>query len=448
MSTGVTHRMKDATGASGPDAVDSAAAAEAGRADPHVHMSTVLKLDLDTGEAYQQLEIYWRLFDILPDAILIHCEGRVTYVNRAAMRMWGATAPESLIGNKSIDLISEDSRSDVIAFREEVTRTGIPVEIGSYRILRLDGTEGEVEGYCAPFTGLKKPALMSVIRDLSELRQTEHMLQSRITELEETRDLLEKSSAAQIKLNEELRIAKEEADAANRTKSEFLATMSHELRTPLNAIIGFSDILKSQILGPEASEKYCEYANDIHNSGQHLLALINDILDLSKVEAGQEELHEEHIVIPDLIRSITSLVRQRASQKGIGLETEISRDLPSLYADKRKLKQIFINLLTNAIKFTEAGGKVTFSAWCRRESGYVFQIVDTGIGIAPADIPKALSKFGQVDSDINRRHEGTGLGLPLTKELIELHGGSLDLQSVLGKGTTVTVRFPATRIGK
>ena len=440
--------MKDAAGASGPDATDSLAAAGAKRADPHVHMSTVLHVDRDTEEAYQQLEIYRRLFDILPDAILIHCEGRVTYVNRAAMRMWGATVPESLMGSKSIDLISEDSRSDVIAFREEVTRTGMPVEIGSYRILRLDGTEGEVEGYCAPFTGLKKPALMSVIRDLSELRQTEQTLQSRVTELEETRDLLEKSSAAQTKLNEELRIAKEAADAANRSKSDFLTTMSHELRTPLNAIIGFSDILKSQIFGPGGSEKYCEYANDINNSGQHLLDLINDILDLSKVEAGQEELHEEDIVIPELIGSITSLVRQRASKKGVKLEMEVQKDLPSLHADKRKLKQIFINLLSNAIKFTEAGGRVTFSAWCDTENGYVFQIADTGIGIAPADIPKALSKFGQVDSDINRQNAGTGLGLPLTKELIELHGGSLDLQSVLGEGTTVTVRFPAARLRK
>ena len=216
----------------------------------------------------------------------------------------------------------------------------------------------------------------------------------------------------------------------------------------MNAIIGFSGILKSQIYGPETSEQYSDFANEIYNAGQHLLDLINDILDLSKVEAGQEELHEEDIVVPELIRSIMSLVGQRALEKGVVFETEIQKDSPSLHADKRKLKQIFLNLLTNAIKFTEAGGKVTVSAWCCTESGYVFQIVDTGIGIAPADIAKALSKFGQVDSNINFQHEGTGLGLSLTKELIELHGGSLDLQSEVGAGTTVTVRFPAARIRK
>ena len=240
--------------------------------------------------------------------------------------------------------------------------------------------------------------------------------------------------------------AKEEAELANRAKSEFLAAMSHELRTPLNAIIGFSEIIKNETFGPVGSPKYREYVADINDSGLHLLDLINDILDLSKIESGTDELHEDKIEVPEIIRSALKLVGHRAEQGRIKLELELPDQLPALRADERKLKQILVNLLSNAVKFTDAGGEVTLRAWCRMDSGYVIQIVDTGIGIAPEDIPKALSRFGQVDADLNRQYEGTGLGLPLTKALVELHGGVLDLQSEVSVGTTVTVRFPAERI--
>jgi signal transduction histidine kinase len=240
--------------------------------------------------------------------------------------------------------------------------------------------------------------------------------------------------------------AKEEAEAANRAKSEFLAAMSHELRTPLNAIIGFSEIIKSETFGPVGSAKYRDYSNDIHSSGQHLLDLINDILDLSKVESGVDELYEEDVEISEAVRSAVGLVQQRAENKGIKLASDTPSALPKLRADERKLKQILVNLLTNAIKFTEAGGEVKVRIRCDPKRGCEFQIIDTGIGIAPEDISKALSQFGQVDSDVRRANEGTGLGLPLTKALIELHGGTLDLHSEVGKGTTVTLWFPAERI--
>jgi signal transduction histidine kinase len=246
--------------------------------------------------------------------------------------------------------------------------------------------------------------------------------------------------------NRELVAANEKAEFASRTKSEFLANMSHELRTPLNAIIGFSELMGNATLGPLGNPKYEEYTKDINDSGRHLLALINDILDLSKVESGADEIHEEQIQIREVVGSVITMVKGRAQKGGVKLELEVSDHLPALRADIRKLKQILVNLLSNAIKFTDPGGKVTFRIWCRTGSGYVFQVADTGIGIALDDIPKALSPFQQVDGDLNRKYEGSGLGLPLTKSLVELHGGSLDLQSRLGVGTTVTVRLPEERV--
>ena len=245
--------------------------------------------------------------------------------------------------------------------------------------------------------------------------------------------------------NQELIAANDKAEFANRTKSEFLANMSHELRTPLNAVIGFSDMIRNKVFGP-CDERYRGYALDIHQSGQHLLDLVNDILDLSKVESGGEELHEEQFEIREVIESVVTMVKGRAQKGGVKLELEVPDHPPALRADNRKLKQILMNLLSNAIKFTEPGGKVTFRIWCRRGSGYVFQIADTGIGIALDDIPKALAPFQQVDGEHNRKYEGSGLGLPLTKSLVELHGGSFDLQSRLGVGTTVTVRLPEERV--
>jgi two-component system cell cycle sensor histidine kinase PleC len=275
---------------------------------------------------------------------------------------------------------------------------------------------------------------------------SEQALQEHIAQLEAAQRKLEDQEANLIRLAGDLKIARDQAEAANRAKTEFLAAMSHELRTPLNAIIGFSEIIQTETLGPVGSVRYRDYASDIHESGEHLLDLINDILDLSKVESGLEELHEEDIEIPVLARSVWRLIQQRAQKQGVVLVLELPDDPPVLRADQRKLKQVLVNLLSNAIKFTESGGKVALKVWSQMDSGYVFQVVDTGIGIALEDIPKALSQFGQVDSALSRRHEGTGLGLPLTKALVELHGGSLDLQSELGVGTTITVRFPAERV--
>ena len=290
------------------------------------------------------------------------------------------------------------------------------------------------------------PGVQRPSEDAVQRKHREETLLARVADLETEQRQLEMRAESQTRLADDLLITRDEARAADRAKSEFLAAMSHELRTPLNAVLGFSEVIKTETFGPVGSVQYRDYANDIHASGQHLLALINDILDLSKIESGKDELQNETLEVCEIISSVLKLVEHRAEQGNIKLELELPGHPPALRADERKLKQILVNLLSNAIKFTDAGGGVTLKTWCRVDSGYVFQITDTGIGIAPEDIPKALSRFGQIDGDVKSQYEGTGLGLPLTKALVELHGGVLDLQSEVGVGTTVTVRFPAVRV--
>lgn len=242
----------------------------------------------------------------------------------------------------------------------------------------------------------------------------------------------------------EARSKAEKADRANRAKSAFLAMMSHELRTPLSAIIGFAELIEQQAIGPIGNSKYGDYATDIRQSGQHLLGIINDILDLSKVESGKEALQEQEIAPEDLIDGVRVMIEGSAQEAEVGLAFDCPADLPNLRADKRRLTQILVNLLSNAVKFTPEGGQVTLRCWATEASGFVFQAIDNGIGMAQEDIPLALSVFGQVDNSHGRR--GTGLGLPLAKALAELHSGTLDLQSTIGKGTTATLRLPARRI--
>jgi signal transduction histidine kinase len=240
--------------------------------------------------------------------------------------------------------------------------------------------------------------------------------------------------------------AKDRAELANRSKSEFLANMSHELRTPLNAIIGFAELISGELKGPVGAPCYKDYATDIRESGVHLLNIINDLLDLSKIEAGKVELHEEAVDMARTFRSCMTLVSERAGLAGITLAVA---DIPHgmrVRADARMMKQILVNLLSNAIKFTKAGGRVALELRQESDGGIAISVADTGIGIATEDIARALAPFTQIDNALNRHFEGTGLGLPLAKSLVELHGGGLTIDSTPGTGTTVTVHLPAHRV--
>jgi signal transduction histidine kinase len=244
---------------------------------------------------------------------------------------------------------------------------------------------------------------------------------------------------------ERLIAAKEAAEAANRAKSEFLANMSHELRTTLNAIIGFSGMMSDRLFGP-LNEKYSEYAGIIGDSGRHLLAIITDILELSKADADRLLIAEERVEIKDVVRLGSKIVDDMARRAQIEFISEVEKQLPPVIGDPAKLTQILVNLLSNAIKFTEPGGRVQLKVEQRVHCGITFRVEDTGIGMSLDQIPIALSPFGQISNSLTRNHDGVGLGLPLTKRLVELHGGTIKLCSEPGKGTVATIHLPEARV--
>ncbi len=341
-------------------------------------------------------------------------------------------------------VIHPGDRERVTEAFEHFDEEGCDFEI-DYRIVRPDGEIRHVlelgrvicddEGRPIEQSG--------VVQDITERKRAEEAVRRARDDLElrveeRTRELKEREAA--------LLLAKEQAEIANRAKSEFLANMSHELRTPLSAIIGFAEILLDERLRPKDPVQAEDYVKDIHSSGQHLLNLINDILDLSKIEAGNARLNETEIDLHAILANCQRLMAPRAMSGELEMTAKLpAAPLPALYADPRMLKQILTNLLSNAVKFTPPGGRIEISARLDREGAYLLEIADSGIGIAADDIPKALARFEQIDGRHSRRFEGTGLGLPLVKALVELHGGRLSLESEVGVGTTVRVRFPESR---
>lgn len=235
------------------------------------------------------------------------------------------------------------------------------------------------------------------------------------------------------------------SEAANRAKNDFLAIMSHELRTPLNAIIGFSEIIANQMFGPVGQDKYVDYACDIRSSGAHLLSIINDILDISKAESGKLQLEEEPIDPVESLNRTMRMFRQRASELGVDLVFRVRDDIPWIIADQRLFNQVAINLTSNALKFTPEGGDVRIDIGLDDSGDLALSVKDTGIGIKGSDIPRVFEPFVQVEGAMSRTHQGTGLGLPLVRKIMGLHGGSVELESTIGEGTTVTATFPRSR---
>ncbi len=293
----------------------------------------------------------------------------------------------------------------------------------------------------------KDGGFVSVGTDITALKkQEENLLSSEKTLMETVRDLQKERQTAEeqsqrlAELADKYASEKARAEAANRSKSEFLANMSHELRTPLNAIIGFSEVMTNEFFGPIGTPKYIEYANDIRRSGQFLLDVINDILDMSKIEAGRLDLEVEQVSFPLLIDEVMRLVGPRAAEGRITVVQE-TKDAKPFSADRRALKQVMINLMSNAVKFTPEGGKVTITGRSS-DMGFSFSIKDTGIGIPQRDIQKLGRPFEQLENQFTKSRGGSGLGLAISRSLVELHQGQLDISSVVGKGTTVTVTLP------
>jgi cell cycle sensor histidine kinase DivJ len=342
-------------------------------------------------------------------------EGRIRMVSRAVEEIWDRSA-EELLGRRTSDISDTPGVRVAEAMDREVIETGRTVA----REIYFPGWQSEW-AYAVKFpikdAGGHVVAVGSVVLDIAEQKRVE----------------------------QELVRAKEQAELANRAKSQFLANMSHELRTPLNAIIGFSEVIRDQMYGPVGSGKYLHYAADIRESGGHLLGIVNSILDMSKIEAGIFELSEGPCDIAELVEVATRMVEDGAQQSGIALEQQVEPGLPPLMADERVCKQVLLNLLSNAVKFTATGGRVTIAADSGPEGGLRVRVFDTGIGIPPGDLHSVFDRFSQVENSYSRKYGGTGLGLHLTKKLVELHGGTIQLESREGAGTTVTVTLPAWR---
>ena len=364
---------------------------------------------------------YRELFEVAPDAILeVDREGTIRLVNEEAEQLFGFPRTE-LIGKRVEDLLPERYRAVHLTNRAHYHDRPVKRPMGSAIDLwarKSDGTEFPVDIKLSPIQTEEGLQIMCVVRDITERRRTEEQIRS---------------------LNDTLERRNREVERANQLKSEFLASMSHELRTPLNAIIGFSDLLKEQHAG-EANEKHQRYLNHISHGARHLLTLINDILDLSKIEAGRLDLRCEKLTLPDDIEEVFTAVRPLATTKGLHLDVHVNASL-ELHADKTRFKQILYNLLSNAIKFTAAGGGITVEAHTE-DTRLRISVGDTGIGIAPDEVETIFEAFHQAAETTKGVREGTGLGLAITKRLVEMHRGRIWVESEVGRGSRFFVEMP------
>lgn len=358
------------------------------------------------------------VFDVSEVGIVVtDNSGQIVRVNESFVRIYGWSRDE-LINADITSLVTPDERETVKQNYEEFLRTG-ERNTGEMKIIRKEGSIAN-----ALFT--------TAMLELSQKRRFQVTTVMDIT----LRKQMEQS----------LLLAKEQADAANMAKSTFLANMSHELRTPLNAIIGFSEMILKETYGPLGNAKYSEYQGDILSSANHLLEIINEVLDMSKIEAGRIELDEDNVDIKGLIASVSRMMASRAFDRRITILQDVQDNLPNLYSDPRLMRQILINLLTNAIKFSESGDTISLGAHMLDDGRMQITVFDEGVGIPKDKISEAMEPFGQVTDGPGYASQGTGLGLPLAKAMAELHDGTLSLESDLGQGARVFVNFPARRI--
>ncbi|HTW52186.1 MAG TPA: ATP-binding protein [Stellaceae bacterium] len=383
------------------------------RADRLRHLAGTLQREVEVRRATEEeLELTQLAMDRSSEAIcLLDRSGRYLKVNDATCQQTGYTRDELL----SMSVFDIAVQADRESWGERWEQ---------YRSLGSRSFEGQriiKDGHVIP---------VDITASLIQFGEQEYLF------------TVARDASARRMIESELRAARDLAESANQAKSQFLANMSHELRTPLNAIIGFSEVISAALFGP-LDARYRDYAQDIHGSGHHLLRIINDLLDLSKVEAGRLELHDTPVSIAAIFETCRRMVADRAATGGISLDFRPTK--LAVRGDELRLEQVLLNLASNAVKFTPSGGDVTVSALLALSGEVVITVADSGIGMAPEDIPRALQPFGQVDNSLSRPHGGTGLGLPLAQRLVELHGGTLTVDSALGEGTTVTVVLPAER---
>ena len=381
----------------------------------YVAIKRDISLRVETQNALAQSEKQYRdLLSSSPDGIYLHVNSEIMLANNAAVKMFGAADEGELIGRSVFDLIHRDIIPVVVENqRREFNGVQETLRMEQKR-RRLNGEEFWASVSVTSMDWKGERGALVILRDISEQRQAQHELVS----------------------------AMEAAEIANKSKSEFLANMSHELRTPLNAIIGFSEIMQNEMFGKIGNDHYTAYARDIHESGMHLLYVINDILDLSKIEAGKLSLNLADVNLADAIDASIRLMRQAAADGDVTVESKLGDDLPIVRVDLRMLKQMLMNLLSNAIKFTPVGGRVRVTVARAGAEHVKIAVVDSGIGISPEDLPRVLEPFIQADQPVAPRETGTGLGLPLTKSLVELHGGTFQLWSRVGFGTRAVLRLP------